>query len=149
MNTLFEGHEAFRGDFPTRFTGSMVSDRQGRAVAYALFHLEPRGRLFIAPGNPVYEGMIIGEHNKEGDINVNPSKEKKLTNMRAAGKDENTACLPVKPMTLERAINFIADDEMVEVTPKSIRIHKRMLSKQKRHQMRPPKNRISRGGINR
>ena len=149
MNTLFEGHEAFRGDFPTRFTGSMVSDRQGRAVAYALFHLEPRGRLFIAPGNPVYEGMIIGEHNKEGDINVNPSKEKKLTNMRAAGKDENTACLPVKPMTLERAINFIADDEMVEVTPKSIRIHKRMLSKQKRHQMRPPKNRISPGGINR
>ena len=140
MNTLFAGHEAFRGDFPTRFTGSIVSDRQGNAVAYALYHLEPRGRLFISPGEPVYEGMIVGEHNKEGDINVNPSKEKKLTNMRAAGKDESTACSPVKPMTLERAINFIADDEMVEVTPRSIRLHKRVLSRQKRHQMRPPKN---------
>jgi len=140
MNTLFGGYEAFRGDFPTRFTGSIVSDRQGRAVAYALFHLEPRGRLFIAPGEPVYEGMIVGEHSKEGDINVNPSKEKKLTNMRASGKDESTACSPVKPMTLERAINFIADDEMVEVTPKSIRMHKRVLSGQKRYQMRPPKN---------
>ena len=140
MNTLFAGHEAFRGDFPTRFTGSIVSDRQGNAVAYALYNLEPRGRLFISPGEPVYEGMIVGEHNKEGDINVNPSKEKKLTNMRAAGKDESTACSPVKPMTLERAINFIADDEMVEVTPRSIRLHKRVLSRQKRHQMRPPKN---------
>ncbi|MBW1825668.1 MAG: translational GTPase TypA [Deltaproteobacteria bacterium] len=141
MNTLFAGYEAFRGDFPTRFTGSIVSDRQGRAVAYGLFHLEPRGRLFIAPGEPVYEGMIIGEYNKEGDINANPSKEKKLTNMRASGKDESTSCSPVKPMTLERAINFIADDEMVEVTPRSIRLHKQVLSRQKRHQMRPPKNR--------
>jgi GTP-binding protein len=141
MNTLFAGHEAYRGDFPTRFTGSIVSDRQGRAVAYGLFHLEPRGRLFIAPGEPVYEGMIIGEYNKEGDINANPSKEKKLTNMRASGKDESTSCSPVKPMTLERAINFIADDEMVEVTPRSIRLHKQVLSRQKRHQMRPPKNR--------
>ena len=141
MNTLFAGYEAFRGHFPTRFTGSIVSDRQGRAVAYGLFHLEPRGRLFIAPGEPVYEGMIIGEYNKEGDINANPSKEKKLTNMRASGKDESTSCSPVKPMTLERAINFIADDEMVEVTPRSIRLHKQVLSRQKRHQMRPPKNR--------
>ena len=85
--------------------------------------------------------MIIGEYNKEGDINANPSKEKKLTNMRASGKDESTSCSPVKPMTLERAINFIADDEMVEVTPRSIRLHKQVLSRQKRHQMRPPKNR--------
>jgi len=145
MNTLFAGHEAFRGDFSTRFTGSIVSDRQGCAVAYALFHLEPRGRLFIAPGEPVYEGMIIGEHNKEENINVNPSKEKKLTNMRASGKDESTVCSPVKPMTLERAINFLADDEMVEVTPRSIRLHKRVLSRQKRHQMRPPKNRTNEG----
>ncbi|MBW2572872.1 MAG: translational GTPase TypA [Deltaproteobacteria bacterium] len=145
MNTLFAGHEAYRGDFPTRFTGSIVSDRQGCAVAYALFHLEPRGRLFIAPGEPVYEGMIVGEHNKEENINVNPSKEKKLSNMRASGKDESTACSPVKPMTLERAINFIADDEMVEVTPRSIRLHKRVLSRQKRHQMRPPKNRTNEG----
>jgi GTP-binding protein len=145
MNTLFAGHEAYRGDFPTRFTGSIVSDRQGRAVAYALFHLEPRGRLFIAPGELVYEGMVTGEHNKEGDINVNPSKEKKLSNMRASGKDESTACSPVKPMTLEWAINFIADDEMVEITPRSIRMHKRVLSRQKRHQMRSPKNRTCLG----
>ena len=140
MNTLFEGYEEFRGDFPTRFTGSIVSDRQGIAVAYALFHLEPRGRLFITPGAPVYEGMIIGEHNKDLDINVNPCKEKKLSNMRASGKDESTVCTPVKPITLERAINFIKEDEMVEITPKSIRLHKRALSAQKRHLMRSEKN---------
>jgi len=132
MNTLFAGYEPFRGDFPTRFTGSIVSDRQGNSVAYALYHLEPRGRLFIVPGESVYEGMIIGEHNKGVDINANPSKEKKLSNMRAAGKDESTVCSPVQPMTLERAINFIKDDEMVEVTPRSIRLHKRVLSIKKR-----------------
>jgi len=132
MNTLFAGYEPFRGDFPTRFTGSIVSDRQGNSVAYALYHLEPRGRLFIVPGEPVYAGMIIGEHNKTVDISANPSKEKKLSNMRASGKDESTTCSPVKPMTLERAINFIKDDEMVEVTPRSIRLHKRVLSLKKR-----------------
>jgi len=136
MNTLFYGYEEFRGDFQSRFSGSIVSDRQGNAVAYALYHLEPRGLLFITPGEPVYEGMIVGEHNKDNDINVNPCKEKKLTNMRAAGKDENTVCSPVQPMTLERAIQFIKDDEMVEVTPKSIRLHKRVLSASKRHQIR-------------
>jgi len=132
MNTIFAGYEPFRGDFPTRFTGSIVSDRQGNSVAYALYHLEPRGRLFIVPGEPVYEGMIVGEHNKGVDISANPSKEKKLTNIRAAGKDESTVCSPVKPMTLERAINFIKDDEMVEVTPKSIRLYKKTLSIRKR-----------------
>ncbi|MEA3240405.1 MAG: translational GTPase TypA [Pseudomonadota bacterium] len=136
MNTLFDRYEKFRGDFPTRFNGSLVSDRQGKAVAYALFHLEPRGRLFIAPGEIVYEGMIIGEYNKDKDLNVNPCKEKKLTNMRASGKDESTICTPVKRMSLERAINFIKDDEMVEVTPKSVRLHKRVLSAQKRHMIR-------------
>ena len=132
MNTLFAGYEPFRGDFPTRFTGSIVSDRQGNSVAYALYHLEPRGRLFIVPGEPVYAGMIIGEHNKTVDISANPSKEKKLSNMRASGKDESTVCSPVQPMTLEKAINFIKDDEIVEVTPKSIRLHKRVLSLKKR-----------------
>ena len=139
MNALFAGYEKFRGDFPSRFTGSIVSDRQGKSVGYALFHLEPRGRLFIAPGVPVYEGMIIGEHNKETDINVNPCKEKKLTNMRASGKDESIICTSVKPITLERAINFIKDDEMVEITPKSIRMHKRFFSAQKRHLIRSAK----------
>lgn len=139
MNSLFSGYEEFRGDFPTRFTGSIVSDRKGNAVAYALFHLEPRGRLFIKPGEKVYEGMIVGEHNKGNDINVNPTKEKKLTNIRASGKDESIVCTPVKPMTLERAINLIKDDEMVEVTPKSIRLHKRVLGAQKRHMIRAAK----------
>ena len=132
MNIIFSGYEEYRGDFPTRFTGSIVSDRRGTSVAYALFHLQPRGRLFISPGEPVYEGMIIGEYNKDGDINVNPSKEKRLSNMRAAGKDEATVCASVLPMTLERAINFIKDDEMVEVTPHSVRMHKRVFPAPKR-----------------
>ena len=136
MNGYFEGYAPFRGDFATRFTGSLVSDRQGNAVAYALFNLEPRGQLFVFPGDPVYEGMIIGEHNRENDINVNPSKEKKLSNMRAAGKDENIVLAPIKPMTLERALHFIREDELVEVTPKSIRLRKVILSAQQRFMQR-------------
>ncbi|SPD72981.1 GTP-binding protein [uncultured Desulfobacterium sp.] len=128
MNSLFSGYEEYRGDFQQRFTGSIVSDRNGAGVAYALFHLEPRGRLFIVPGDIVYKGMIIGEHNKDNDIHVNPCKEKKLSNMRAAGKDENIVCTPIKLMTLEQAINFIKDDEMVEITPKSVRLHKDVFS---------------------
>ncbi|MCA1786620.1 MAG: translational GTPase TypA, partial [Desulfobacteraceae bacterium] len=122
-----------RGEFPIRYNGSLVSDRQGSAVPYALFNLEPRGQLFIVPGTPVYEGMVIGEHNRATDIDVNPCKEKKLTNMRASGKDENVVCTPVREMTLEKAIHFIADDEMVEVTPLSIRLRKTILQAQKRH----------------
>jgi GTP-binding protein len=143
MNSYFAGYEAYRGDFPSRFTGSMVSDRQGAAVAYALFNLEPRGQIFIVPVNPVYEGMIIGEHNRDEDINVNPCKEKKLSNVRAAGRDENVILAPVTPMTLERAINFIREDEMVEVTPKSIRLRKAVLSAQKRHVMRASKKKAA------
>ncbi|WP_028325094.1 translational GTPase TypA [Desulfatirhabdium butyrativorans] len=139
MNSYFSGYEPYRGDFPTRFTGSLVSDRRGEAVAYALFNLEPRGQLFITPGTPVYEGMIIGEHNRDNDINVNPCKEKKLSNMRAAGRDENIILSPVKAMTLERAIHFIMDDELVEVTPKSIRMRKAVLDAQKRHTLRSAK----------
>lgn len=140
MNSIFAGYDGYRGDFPTRFTGSIVSDRKGVSVPYALFNLEPRGQLVIEPGVSVYEGMIIGEHNKDNDINVNPCKEKKLTNMRAAGKDENVVCSPVKAMTLERALNFIMEDEMVEVTPKSFRLRKTVLSAQKRHQLRAAKS---------
>ena len=132
LNSFFKGYEEYRGDFPSRFTGSIVADRQGKAVAYGLFHLEPRGRLFITPGTEVYEGMVIGENNKAMDIDVNPCKEKKLTNMRAAGKDENIILKPAPPLTLEQAIHFIADDEMIEVTPLSIRIRKTELSAQKR-----------------
>ena len=133
MNSYLEGFDDYRGEFPSRFSGSIVADRQGNAVAYALFNLEPRGRLFIVPGDQVYEGMVIGEHNRENDINVNPCKEKKLSNMRAAGKDDNVLLSPARPLSLESAIVFIRDDEMVEVTPKSIRLRKEELSAQKRH----------------
>lgn len=139
MNSYLSGYEKYRGEFPTRSTGSLVSDRQGRGVPYALFNLEPRGRLFIQPGVPVYEGMIVGEHNKEGDLNINPTKEKKLSNVRASGKDEAVVLSPVRPMTLESAINYIRDDEMVEITPKSIRLRKSVLSGAKRIQLRGPK----------
>jgi GTP-binding protein len=132
MNSYLLGYEEHRGDFPTRTTGSLVCDRQGEAVAYGLFHLEPRGQLFVTPGERVYEGMIIGEHNRDNDLNVNPCKTKKLSNMRASGKDENIQLAPVLPMTLERAIEFIRDDELVEVTPINIRIRKSTLAANQR-----------------
>ena len=134
MNANFAGWEPFRGDFPSRMTGSLVADRPGTAVTYALFHLEPRGVLFIRPGEAFYEGMVIGEHSREMDVNVNPCKEKKLTNIRAAGKDDALMLAPVKPMTIERAIDFIRSDELVEITPKSIRIRKAELAAHKRRQ---------------
>jgi len=133
MNSLFDGYGQYRGDCPSRFTGSIVADRSGKAVPYALFNLEPRGRLFALPGDSVYEGMIIGEHNRGQDINVNPCKEKKLTNMRASGKDDNVILSPTKPITLEQTISFIRDDELVEVTPRSVRMRKAVLSAQKRY----------------
>ncbi|MBU1247416.1 MAG: translational GTPase TypA [Proteobacteria bacterium] len=132
LNSLLEGYGDHRGDFPTRRSGSIVCDRKGKAVAYAIFHLEPRGEIIVEPGDPVYDGMVVGERNKAGDIDVNPTKEKKLTNMRASGKDEAIILTPVKPMTLERALHFIAEDELVEVTPKSIRLRKIALTAQDR-----------------
>jgi GTP-binding protein len=132
MNSYVQGYEPYRGDIKSRVTGSLVSDRQGESVTYALFHLEPRGILFVEPGIPVYEGMIVGENNREQDLDVNPCKEKKLSNMRAAGKDEALTLTPVLPMTLERAIEFIRDDEQVEVTPKSIRLRKNTLQANQR-----------------
>jgi len=135
MNSYLMGYEEYRGEFPTRFTGSIVADRRGETMGYALSNLEPRGVLFVVPGDPVYEGMIIGEHSRENDIDVNPCKMKKLTNMRASGKDDNIMLSPVIPMSLEKALQFIRSDEMVEVTPKSIRLRKTELSSQKRHTM--------------
>ena len=140
LNYLFDGYGEYRGDFSSRFTGSIVADRTGTAVPYALFNLEPRGRLLIEPGDPTYEGMIIGEHNRSQDINVNPCKEKKLTNMRAAGKDENVTPSPIKPVTLEFAISFIREDELVEVTPRSLRMRKAVLSASKRHTSNSARN---------
>ncbi|MBL8006112.1 MAG: translational GTPase TypA [Ignavibacteria bacterium] len=136
MNSYLQGYEEYRGDFPTRLTGSLVSDRNGTALSYSLYNLEPRGTLFTVPNDPVYEGMIVGEHNRDNDLDVNPTKGKKLSNMRASGKDESMILTPVVPMTLERAIDFIKDDELVEVTPKSIRLRKAILSSQTRHTLR-------------
>jgi GTP-binding protein len=132
LNSYLEGYEEYRGDMATRVTGSLVADRTGEAVAYAIFHLEPRGNIFVLPNDPVYEGMVVGEHNRDNDLDVNITKTKKLTNIRAAGRDENIILTPVSPMTLEKAIDFIAEDELVEVTPESIRIRKGVLSAQKR-----------------
>ena len=132
MNSYLMGFEPYRGDIRGRSSGALVCDRQGASVPYALFHLEPRGVLFIGPGVPVYEGMIIGEHNRENDLDVNPCKEKKLTNMRAAGRDENVILSPVIPMPLERAIEFVKDDEQIEVTPTSIRLRKNILQANQR-----------------
>ncbi len=139
LNSYFAGYDTYRGEVPGRFTGSIVSDRQGVAVAYALFNLEPRGVLFIRPGDRVYEGMVFGEHNRPHDLNANPCKEKKLTNIRAAGRDENVILSPVRPLTLEQAIHFIREDEWVEVTPKSLRLRKAILSAGERHRLRHQK----------
>lgn len=132
MNSRLIDYEPYRGEMRERSSGVLVSDRQGLSVAYGLFHLEPRGTLFIGAGVPVYEGMIVGEHNRENDLDVNPCKEKKLSNMRAAGKDENITLSPVLPLTLERAIEFIKDDEQIEVTPKNIRLRKNILAQNAR-----------------
>jgi len=134
MNAYLEGYEPYRGDFPSRFTGSLVADRQGNAIPYALFNLEPRGTMFVSPGDPVYEGMIVGEHNRDNDLDVNACKTKKLSNMRAANRDENVILTPPRTMNLEASINFIRDDEMVEITPKSIRMRKSQLAAAKRKQ---------------
>jgi GTP-binding protein len=146
LNSLFDGYDDYRGDFPTRFTGSIVCDRQGEAVAYAIFNLEPRGRLFVVPGDKVYEGMVVGEHNKDRDIDVNPCKEKKLSNMRAAGKDDNILLTPVRPMTLEEAIHFIRDDELVEITPLTIRLRKTTLDGLERHRSKGSELKAKREG---
>lgn len=132
MNSSLKGYEPFKGSFPERSTGSLVCDRAGEAVAYGIWELEDRGRFFIVPGDPVYEGEIVGERNREGDLLLNPTRTKKLTNLRASGHDEAVSLTPVKKMTLEQAIGFIKDDELVEVTPSSVRICKKILDSQKR-----------------
>ncbi len=127
MNSYLEGYELYRGDFPSRQTGSLVADRTGDAMAYALFNLEPRGTLLVRPATPVYGGMIVGIHNRENDLNVNVSKGKKLTNVRASGRDDAVVLTPVPPMSLEYALELIRDDELVEVTPENIRLRKTIL----------------------
>ena len=132
MHARVVSYEPYQGDFLARPTGSLVSDRNGSVVPYAIFNLEPRGRMFVVPGDPVYEGMLVGEHTRTNDLDVNPCKTKKLSNVRAAGKDDAVTLTPVTPLTLEAALQFIRDDEMVEVTPKSLRMRKTIFSAQER-----------------
>jgi GTP-binding protein len=121
-----------RGDIPERRNGVLVSQEDGDSVAYALWKLQERGRMFVSPGERVYEGMIIGIHSRDNDLVVNPIKGKQLTNIRAAGKDEAVALTPPIALTLEYAVEFIADDELAEVTPRSIRLRKRYLKEHER-----------------
>ena len=127
MHRIFHGYAPFKGKLPRRQTGVLVSTTEGRAVAYALWNLEDRGTLFIEPGMPVYGGMIIGEHTRPQDLDVNPLKSKHLTNIRAAGKDDAVRLSPPRRMSLEIALAYLADDELLEVTPMSIRLRKRLL----------------------
>ncbi|MBK7250709.1 MAG: translational GTPase TypA [Gammaproteobacteria bacterium] len=132
ISHVFDGYGPAKGDIPERRNGVLISNEQGEAVAYALWYLQERGRLFVSPGEMLYEGMIIGIHSRENDLVVNPIREKKLTNIRAAGKDDAILLTPPIPLTLEYAVEFIADDELVEVTPRSIRIRKRLLKEHER-----------------
>ena len=132
LNSLFHGYIEWQGDIPTRPTGSLVSDRDGKVTGNAIFSLQERGEIFVSPGLMVYEGMIVGENAKTADLNVNIVKEKKLTNMRASSADEAIRLIPPRLMSLEQAIEFVRDDEMVEVTPKSIRLRKKILKANQR-----------------
>ena len=132
MNSLFDGYTEWQGEIPHRLTGALVSDRPGLTTAYALWNLQERGELFVAPGVEVYEGMIIGENAKDNDLDVNAVREKKLTNMRASTADEAIRLVPFRQLNLEQAIEFIADDEFVEVTPNSLRLRKKILPANKR-----------------
>ncbi|OGR31402.1 MAG: GTP-binding protein TypA, partial [Desulfobacca sp. RBG_16_60_12] len=125
LNALLVGTTPYAGEIAGRINGVLVADRPGRAVAYAIFHLQPRGTIFVKPNDPTYRGMIVGENTRPDDMGVNISKEKKLTNMRAAGTDEALRLVPARQFTLEQAMEFINDDELVEVTPQSIRLRKR------------------------
>ncbi len=132
ISHIFDGFGVVKGEIPDRHNGVLVSNENGEAVAYALFAIQERGRLFVSPGEKLYEGMIIGIHSRDNDLVVNPIKTKKLTNIRAAGKDDAILLTTPIPLTLEYAVEFIADDELVEVTPENIRIRKRRLQENER-----------------
>ena len=136
MNALFDGWAPWHGVIQSRSNGAMVADREGVATPYAIFHLQERGVIFISPGARVYEGMVVGEYSRDVDLNVNICREKKLTNIRAAGRDENIIISPHREMGLEEGIEWIADDELVEVTPESIRLRKKTLKQSDRPRRR-------------
>jgi GTP-binding protein len=132
MNSLFHGYIDWQGDIPMRPTGSLVADRSGKATGYAIFNLQERGEIFVTPTDEVYEGQVVGENARENDLDVNIVKEKKLTNMRASTSDEGIRLVPPKILNLEQAIEFIREDELVEVTPKAIRLRKKILKSNQR-----------------
>jgi GTP-binding protein len=136
MNALFDGWAPWHGTIQARSNGAMVADREGSSTPYAVFHLQERGIIFIPPGARVYEGMVVGEYSRDVDLNVNICREKKLTNIRAAGRDENIIITPHREMGLEEGIEWIADDELVEVTPQSIRLRKKILKQSDRPRRR-------------
>ncbi|MEJ7607341.1 MAG: hypothetical protein WKF37_14015 [Bryobacteraceae bacterium] len=131
MNSLFQGWIEWQGDIASP-TGSLVADRTGKATGYAMFNLQERGEMFLSPGTEVYEGMIVGENSRDADLDVNIVKEKKLTNMRASSADEAIRLVPPRLLNLEQALEFIRDDEMVEITPVSIRLRKKILKANQR-----------------
>ncbi len=139
MSSYFAGFIPWRGHMLDRVNGALVADRAGRTTPYALFNLESRGKLFVKEGIDVYEGMVVGENNRQNDLNINVCREKKLTNIRAAGSDENVILTPVTPLTLEWCIAWMAEDEVLEVTPNHLRLRKRILDQSKRSIIRGAK----------
>src|SRR5262245_64214144 len=132
MNSLFHGYIEWQGDIPMRPTGSLVADRSGKTTAYAIYNLQERGEIFVTPGTEVYEGMVVGENARSVDLDVNIVKEKKLTNMRSSTADEAIRLVPPRILNLEQAIEFIREDEYVEITPQTIRLRKKVLQANKR-----------------
>src|SRR5262249_12420736 len=127
MNSLFDGYTEWQGEIPHRPTGALVADRPGVTTSYALYNLQEHGELFLGPSGELYQGKIIGESAKDADLDVNVVREKKLPNMRASTADEAIRLVPFRQLNLEQAIEFIADDEFVEVTPKALRLRKKIL----------------------
>lgn len=139
LNTLFAGYQPYKGDIPTRLTGSLIAFESGESVTYGLYNAQERGALFIGPGVPVYEGMVVGQSPKAEDMVVNVCKKKHVTNMRASGSDDALRLTPCRVMSLEECIEFIADDELIEVTPENLRIRKRILTHEQRMKSRNKK----------
>ncbi len=132
LNTQFDGWDGYKGEIESRMNGAMISDRKGQATAYAIWNLQERGVMYVTHGQEVYEGMIVGEHAKENDLEVNITREKKLSNVRASGSDEAIRLVPVRPMTLEKAMEWIKNSELIEVTPKNVRLRCKEMDPNKR-----------------
>jgi len=142
LHALFDGYAPWQGPIQERCNGAMIADREGPATAYAIFHLQERGTIFIAPGTRVYEGMIVGEYSREAELDVNICREKKLTNVRAAGHDEAVRITPHREMGLEDGLEWIANDELVEVTPSAARLRKKVLRQVERPKKRKEQSRV-------